>query len=107
MRQSVRKCIERAMPSQEVRTIRPATPSRGSVELGLSSWQPPGADMFWRGLWRLQHKRAGIGSGSVVFLGQFSLDRGDLLLRLGERGRRAADLRDEFLKGSAVHCCPI
>ena len=44
--------------------------------------------------------------GSVVFMGQFSLDRGDLLLRLCERGRRAADLRDEFVKGGAVHCGP-
>jgi hypothetical protein len=44
--------------------------------------------------------------GSVLLLGQFSLERGDLLLGLCERCRRAAHLRDEFVKGGAVHCSP-
>jgi hypothetical protein len=44
--------------------------------------------------------------GSVLLLSQFSLERGDLLLGLCERGRCAADLRDEFVKGGAVHCSP-
>jgi hypothetical protein len=42
----------------------------------------------------------------VLLLSQFSLERGDLLLGLCERGRRAAGLRDEFVKGGAVHCNP-
>ena len=42
----------------------------------------------------------------MLLLGQFSLERGDLLLGLCERGSRAPDLRDEFVKGGAVHCNP-
>ena len=44
--------------------------------------------------------------GSALLLNQFSLERGDLLLGLRERGRRAADLRDKFVNGGAVHCSP-
>ena len=54
------------------------------------------------GFYMLQQSGAGIELGSVVFLGQFSLGRGDLLFRLCESGRHAANLRDEFLKGGAV-----
>jgi hypothetical protein len=53
----------------------------------------------------LQESGAGIELGSVVFLGQVSLGCGDLLFRFCESGLRVADLRDEFLKGGAVHCC--
>jgi hypothetical protein len=35
-----------------------------------------------------------------------SLERRDLLLGCGELGRRAADLRYEFVKSGAVHCSP-
>jgi hypothetical protein len=35
---------------------------------------------------------------SVLLPGQFSLERGDLLLGFGELSRRAANLRDEFVK---------
>jgi hypothetical protein len=42
----------------------------------------------------------------MLLLGQFRLERGDLLLGLCERGRRAADLRDEFVKSGTVHCNP-
>jgi hypothetical protein len=52
-----------------------------------------------------QQSGAGIELGAVVFLGQFSLGRGDLSFRFCESGRRPADLRDEFLKSGAVHCC--
>ena len=37
---------------------------------------------------------------------QLSLERRDLLLNFGKPGRRAADLRDEFMKRGAVHCSP-
>jgi hypothetical protein len=74
---------------------------------GLSiAWQPPGATTLWYGLYRAQQNGSGIELGSVLLLGQFSLERGDLLLGLCERGRRAADLRDEFVKGGVVHCNP-
>jgi hypothetical protein len=42
----------------------------------------------------------------VLLLGQFSLECGDLLLGLCELDRRAADSRDEFMKGVAVHRSP-
>ena len=44
--------------------------------------------------------------GSVLFVGQFGLGGGDLLLGLCESGGGAADLRDEFVKGGAVHWVP-
>jgi hypothetical protein len=60
--------------------------------------------MLWYGLYR--PLQSGVELGSVLLLSQFNLERGDLLLGLCERGRCAADLRDEFVKGSAVHCSP-
>ena len=68
--------------------------------------QPPGANnTLWYGLYRPQQSGAGIELGSVFLLCQFSLERGDLLLGLCERGRRAAHLRDEFVKGGAALDC--
>jgi len=72
----------------------------------LSGWQRPGAQALWLRLYSLQPSGAGIDLGSVLFLGQFGLGRGDLLLGLCQRGGGAADLRDEFLKGGAIHCVP-
>ena len=43
----------------------------------------------------------------MLLLGQFSLERGDLLLGLCERGRCAADLRDEFVAVSIAIPIPI
>jgi hypothetical protein len=57
--------------------------------------------MLWYGPYR--PLQSGIELGSVLLLSQFNLERGDLLLGLCERGRCAADLRDEFVKGGAVH----
>jgi hypothetical protein len=42
----------------------------------------------------------------MLLLRKFSLERRDLLLGLGEFGRRATDLRNEFVKSGVVHCSP-
>src|ERR1700730_15973473 len=82
-------------------------PSRGPGRAQpIHCRQPPGANTLWYGLYRPQQRGAGIELGSLLLLGQFSLERGALLLGLCEPGRRAADLRDEFVKGGAVHCSP-
>jgi hypothetical protein len=76
-----------------------------STGLGSSSWLPPVPARLWCRLCILQQSGAGSELGAVFFLSQFSLGCGDLLFRFCESGLRAADLRDEFLKGGAVHCC--
>jgi len=50
--------------------------------------------------------QSGVKLGSMLLLRQFSLERCDLLLGFREFGRRAADLRDQRVKSSAVHCGP-
>jgi hypothetical protein len=61
--------------------------------------------MLWYGPYR--PLQSGVELGSVFLLSQFNLERGDLLLGLCERGRCAADLRDEFVKGVLSIAVPI
>jgi hypothetical protein len=50
--------------------------------------------------------QSGVELRPMLLLRKFSLERRDLLLGLGELGRCATDLRNEFVKGGAVHCSP-
>jgi hypothetical protein len=81
----------------------PSAPRYTPLRMRVCCRQPAAVNALWYGPYR--SLQGGVELGSVLLL-QFSLERGNLLLGLCERGRCAANLRDEFVIGGAVHCSP-
>jgi len=64
--------------------------------------QPSGAGSFRQGRDIVQQQRAGSEPGLIFLVRHFNLNCGKLAFGLCKRGHRAADLRDQFVKGGGI-----